>query len=178
MDISSTIEFSAAPDRVYSMMTDREYLEEVCRASEASSYDASVDGSRTRTSRTLKSPASAARFTGPELTVVEETTWYDASGDGSRIAAVKLSVLGQPVNLNGQLQLSPGGAGTIAQLSGDLKVAIPLLGRKLEESAAPAVLAGVRTQQKGGEEWLRRRPLRGSDPLGGGGFPLRGPGCP
>ena len=31
---------------------------------------------------------------------------------------------------------------------------IPLLGRKLEESSAPAVLAGFRTQQQVGDRWL------------------------
>ena len=39
-------------------------------------------------------------------------------------------------------------------VSGELKVAIPLLGRKLEESAAPAVMAGYRTQQEVGDRWL------------------------
>ena len=39
-------------------------------------------------------------------------------------------------------------------LSGELKVNVPLLGRKLEQSAAPAVLAGFRTQQVAGDRWL------------------------
>jgi Protein of unknown function (DUF2505) len=41
-------------------------------------------------------------------------------------------------------------------LEGELKVNIPLLGRKLEESSAPAVLAGFRTQQQVGDRWLAR----------------------
>ena len=47
-------------------------------------------------------------------------------------------------------------APTIAQLTGDLKVAIPLLGKKMEQSAAPAILAGFRTQQKVGDAWLAK----------------------
>ena len=42
-------------------------------------------------------------------------------------------------------------------LTGELKVSIPLLGRKLEESSAPAVLAGFRTQQQVGDRWLDGR---------------------
>jgi hypothetical protein len=39
-------------------------------------------------------------------------------------------------------------------ITGELKVAIPLLGRKLEESAAPAVTDGYKTQQEVGDRWL------------------------
>ena len=158
MDISTGLDFAATPQDVYAMMTDQTYLEEVCVASESSSYDASVNGSSTRSSRTLTSPESAARFTGPHLTVVEEVQWGEAGADGARTGALTMTVLGQPVRLNGRLRLAPGGRGTTVDLTGELKVAIPLLGRKLEESAAPAVLAGFRTQQRVGDRWLGASP--------------------
>jgi hypothetical protein len=154
MDISTGLDFAATPNEVYAMMTDQAYLEEVCVASESLSYDASVNGSSTRSSRTLLSPESAARFTGPQLTIVEEVEWGTAGGDGARTGVLTMTVLGQPVRLNGRLLLRPGGRGTTVQLTGELKVAIPLLGRKMEESAAPAVLAGFRTQQRVGDRWL------------------------
>lgn len=139
------------------MLTDQGYLEEVCRASQALTYDASVSGTATRTSRTLAAPESTARFTGAQLTVVDETTWGSPGVDGSRAADVKLTVLGQPVTLKATMQLSPGGRGSLVELAGDLKVAIPLLGKKLEQSTAPAVLAGFRTQQQVGDAWLAGR---------------------
>ena len=154
MDISTGLDFAASPQDVYAMMTDQAYLEEVCVASESLSYDASVNGSSTRTSRTLSSPESAARFTGPQLTVVEEVQWGEAGTDGTRTGMLTMTVLGQPVRLNGRLQLRPGGRGSTVDLTGELKVAIPLLGRKMEQSAAPAVLAGFRTQQQVGDRWL------------------------
>jgi Protein of unknown function (DUF2505) len=154
MDISTGLDFAAEPHEVYAMMTDQAYLEDVCVASESLSYDASANGSSTRTSRTLSSPESAARFTGPQLTVVEEVQWSDAGADGTRTGALTMTVLGQPVRVNGRLLLRPGGRGTTVELTGELKVAIPLLGRRMEESAAPAVLAGFRTQQRVGDRWL------------------------
>ena len=60
MDISTRLDFAADPDSVFAMMTDQAFLEEVCVASESISYDASVSGSTTRTSRTL----AAARIGG------------------------------------------------------------------------------------------------------------------
>ena len=154
MDISTGLDFAATPEEVYAMMIDQAYLEEVCVASQSVSYDVSVNGSSTRTSRTLPSPESAARFTGPTLTVVEEVQWAEPAGDGSRTGTLTMTVTGQPVRLNGQLRVAPGGRGTTADLTGELKVNIPLLGRKLEESSAPAVLAGFRTQQEVGNRWL------------------------
>ena len=65
-----------------------------------------------------------------------------------------LTVERQPVSLRGTLHLAPGGRGTTVRLVGELKVNVPLLGRKLEQSAAPAVLAGFRTQQSAGDRWL------------------------
>ena len=156
MDISTGLDFAAAPEEVHAMMMDQAYLEEVCVASQSISYDVSVTSASTRTSRTLPAPESAARFTGPQLTIVEEVQWAEAAGDGSRTGALTMTVSGQPVRLTGQLRIAPGGRGTTVGLDGELKVNIPLLGRKLEESSAPAVLAGFRTQQQVGDRWLAK----------------------
>jgi Protein of unknown function (DUF2505) len=157
MDISSHLDFAAAPGEVYAMLTDQRYLEEVCVASESISYHVSVAGSTTTTSRTLPAPESAARFTGPQLTVNEEVVWADPSPDGSRTGTVTMTVLGQPVTFRGGLRLASGGRGSVVDVRGELKVAIPLVGRKFEESAAPAMTAGYRTQQEVGDKWLARR---------------------
>ncbi len=156
MDISTGLDFAATPADVYAMMTDQRYQEEVCVASQSIRYEAAVSGATTHTTRTLPSPSSAARFTGPELSVVEDIVWGDAAADGSRTGALDMTVQGQPVTLKGQMRLAPGGRGTTVLLTGELKVAIPLLGRKLEQSAAPAVLAGFNTQQSVGDRWLAR----------------------
>ena len=157
MDISTGLDFAATPEEVYAMMLDQAYLEEVCVASHSVSYDVSVNGTSTRTSRTLPAPESAARFTGPQLTIVEEVQWAEAVGDGSRTGALSMTVTGQPVRLTGQLRIAPGGRGSTVALVGELKVNIPLIGRKMEESSAPAVLAGFRTQQEVGDRWVAGR---------------------
>ena len=154
MDISSHLDFAAQPNDVYIMMTNQKYLDEVCVASGSFSYDVSVNGLTTKTSRTLPAPDSAARFTGPRLTVNEELVWGEPSSDGSRTGAVTMTVLGQPVKFRGKAKLAAGGRGSVVDITGELKVAIPLLGRKLEESAAPALMAGYETQQEVGDRWL------------------------
>lgn len=156
MDISTDLDFAADPATVHAMMLDQGYQEQVCVASRSSRYEVSITPPTTRTSRTLPSPAEAARFTGPELTILEEITWREAGADGSRDGDMVLTVERQPVALRGKLRLGPGGRGTVVRLVGELKVNVPLLGRKLEQSAAPAVMAGFRTQQQVGDAWLDR----------------------
>jgi hypothetical protein len=156
MDIKSRVEFAAGVEEVFAMMTDRAYLEEVCKATHARAYEAEVTGTTTRTTRRLPAPDAAAKFTGPEITVIEETAWGPADASGSRTGRVTMSIPGQPVTMKGAVELAAEGAGTIAEMTGDLKVAIPILGKKLEQSAAPAILAGFRTQQKVGDSWLAK----------------------
>jgi hypothetical protein len=156
MDITTRLEFAAAPPEVYAMLTDAQYLDEVCRATESSSHEVAVDGSKTRTTRSFPAPDAVARFTGGTLTVTEETVWGEADAEGRRIGDLAMNVQGQPVSMKGRLELAPAGAGTVVQLTGDLKVAIPLLGKKLEQSTAPTVLAGFQKQQEVGTRWLAR----------------------
>lgn len=156
MDITTGLDFAAPPADVYTMMTDQSYLDEVCVASHSIRYETSVDGDTTHASRTLPAPEAAARFTGPELVILEDIVWSAAAADGSRTGTMTMTVKGQPVALKGRLTLAPGGRGTKVDLVGDLKVNVPFLGRKLEQSSAPAVLAGFRTQQQVGDRWLTR----------------------
>jgi hypothetical protein len=70
-----------------------------------------------------------------------------------------MTVLGQPVGFKATVRLRPGGRGSVVDIVGELKVAIPLLGRKLEEATAPAVIAGYRTQQEVGDRWFANESL-------------------
>ena len=88
--------------------------------------------------------------------MVEEITWGAGRPTASRTGGLTMTLPGQPVTMRGTLQLAAGGPGTVAELTGELKVAIPLLGKKLEQSSAPAVLAGFRTQQKVGDAGCAR----------------------
>ena len=156
MDITTRLEFAAPPAEVHAMLTDEKYLDEVCRETESTTWDVEVSGSTTRTTRAFPAPAAVAKFTGAELKVSERTAWGEPAADGTRSGELEMSVHGQPVSMRGRLQVAAGGPGTVVQLTGELKVAIPLLGRKLEQSTAPAVLAGFRKQQEVGERWLAR----------------------
>ncbi|MBO0813114.1 MAG: DUF2505 domain-containing protein [Microlunatus sp.] len=154
MNIDTRAEFAAPPDKVFAMLTDKAFREQVCVQSQARTYEVIVEGNTVKTSRDLPAPDQARPFTGETLTVVEDVVWAEAGGDGSRTAAVTLKVPGQPVSFNGRYRLAPGGPGSTLTFTGELKVNVPLLGRKLEEAAAPALMAEFSTQEKVAVDWL------------------------
>lgn len=157
MDITSQAEFDADPETVYAMLTTKEYLDRVCEATRATEYESSVSGSSTRTRRVLPAPDIAAKFTGSTLTVVEEVAWGAPDADGSRVGQLTLTVPGQPLTMNGTMTLRPAGSGSALALDAQLKVAIPLLGKKIEQAAAPPITSGFRTHQSVGRTWLAER---------------------
>jgi len=59
--------------------------------------------------------------------------------------------------MTGTAILRAGGKGTTVAYEADLNVNIPFVGKKLEQSAAPAVLSGIALQQRVGDQWLAER---------------------
>ena len=157
MHLTSQLDFAAPPAAVAAMLTDQEFLEQVCVASHATEHSVQVNGSSTTSSRTLPAPAAAAKFTGPTITIVEATAWGGPAADGGRRGELHLQVPGLPVEMTGTAILRAGGKGTTVAYEADLNVNIPFVGKKLEQSAAPAVLSGIALQQRVGDQWLAER---------------------
>ncbi|GAB3621990.1 hypothetical protein GCM10027418_00720 [Mariniluteicoccus endophyticus] len=154
MDISTTADFAADPTKVFEMLTDREFLVKVAEASGAVSHDVKVVDATTTSTRELPNPPEMQKFAGKTLTVVETINWGPASDDGSRTGTLDLKVPGQPVSMPGTVTLAPGGRGTTVTVQGDLSVKVPLLGKKIEKAAAPAILEGLEIEQRVGDQWL------------------------
>lgn len=154
MDISTTADFAADPLAVYTMLTDREFLAAVAQESGAVSHEESVVDGTTKTTMELPNTPDLAKFAGKTMTVVQEVTWGPATDDGARTGQLSLNIPGQPVSMPGTVTLAPGGRGTLVTVAGDLTVKIPLLGKKIEKAAAPAILEGIGVQQRVGDRWL------------------------
>lgn len=154
MDIEASADYPADPAAVFNLLTNQKFLEQVCEQTHARDHQVTVDGNAVTVSRTLPAPDQARPFTGETLTVVEEVSWAEAQPDGSRSATVSMTVPGQPVTFRGTYGLSPAGERTTMTLTGELKVNVPLLGKKMEQAAEPAVLQGFNTQQELAADWL------------------------
>ena len=156
MEIRASLSFPADPETVYALLTDPGFLGEV--ATEAGTRDVrvAVAGSSTTSRRTLDTPGQAEKIIGPDITIVEERHWGSARADGGRTAVLALTCPGQPVTMTGTVDLRPSRAGTEVTVHGDLVIKIPLVGKKLEKLAAPAIHEGIRAEEQVGLRRLTR----------------------
>jgi hypothetical protein len=155
--------FSAAPEAVFAVLTDPDFLRARAERSGAVDHEESVtaDGAVTvvSTSRTVHTdvlPQAASRFLGQTAVVEQVERWEPAGADGSRRAALTLTVRSAPVELLAATTLAAEGPGSVHEMDGSLTVRVPLLGSSVEKAALPGLLQLVRSEVSLAQEWLSR----------------------
>jgi hypothetical protein len=162
MDLHRETKYAADASTVYTMLTSESFIQKRAQAAHAIRYDVTIEsagaGRRTRTHQTLPAevPDFVRKLIGQHIELDETITWGEASPDGSLSAPLHGPLQAPPVALRGTIQLVPesGGAATRQVVDAELKASVPLIGRKIEEAAAPAVLAGLDGMEELGRSWL------------------------
>ena len=162
MDLHRETRYAAKPAHVFAMLTDESFIRRRAEASHAIRSDVTVEpvgsGVRTSTHQTLPAdvPDFVRRLVGQHIELDEVITWGPAASDGSRSGELRVDVANAPVAMRGTIQLVPdaGGGATRQIVDAELKASVPLIGRKIEEAAAPAVLAGLDGMGDLGATWL------------------------
>ncbi len=154
MRISSRQVYDADPTTVVTMLCQKAFLEELGRRAGATGCAVEVAGYTTHVAMQLPPPEGLARFTGSRLAIRETVGWGDPAPDGSRQGTLRVDVEGMPVDLAGTAVVRREGATTIVEYEGELIVRIPLVGRQVEQLAAPAITDAFDVQQQLGTEWL------------------------
>ncbi|MDN5795564.1 MAG: DUF2505 domain-containing protein [Intrasporangium sp.] len=161
MKISETLDYPAEPDVVFAMLTDERFQARKCEEAGALAHDVAVTqvggGSRVVTRRELPTenlPDFAKSLIGPRLVITETYEWEALNGDGSRPGDLTIELGGAPVTMRAGIVLAPVGTGTQLHIDGTLKASVPLIGRKIEKSAAPAIIDGIRSDGTLGRVWL------------------------
>lgn len=160
MELKLSSSYDATCDEVFAVLTDATFRERACEATKALSYDVTVTESGAdvvvRVQREMPAdqlPEMARKFVGSTLTIVQTETWHPAAADGSRDADVNGEITGTPVTLRGSAALRPDGAGATQSVDLDVKVAVPLLGRKLEPMVVDALRSGLEKEHELGQTW-------------------------
>lgn len=160
MDLRREYTFDAPPAEVFAMFSDQAYVER--RLSATGSLRSEVQlrpedgGIRIETHRALppRVPDAVRRFVGDTVELDEVQQWGSAGSDGSRTGTIAVSISGAPVRLTATTELHPVETGTRYTVTGTIKSSVPLLGRKIEDAAAPAVTAALDKEAQVGREWL------------------------
>lgn len=153
---------AASVEQTFASHVEQSVREEACRRSGAISYQVSIDraedgGARVQVDRVMAPtvPDFVQKFVGDSISIRQVEQWGAPDGNGTRTAAVQLTIQGQPASMVGSAVLSAAGAGSIEVVSGEVKVTIPLLGRRFEPEIVKVIEAALRIEQQVADEWLR-----------------------
>ncbi len=164
MDLKLSTTYDASPEDVFAIISDPSFRETACEQTHALSYDVSVtefgDDVVVRVVREMPTdqvPDFAKKFVGSTLTVIQTETWRPAAGDGSRTADVHGEIKGTPASFNGTAAITGGMGSAVQSVDLDVRVAVPLIGKKIEPFIAQAIEAALTKEQQLGQSWHDER---------------------
>ncbi len=160
MDLRSELHYDAGVDDVFAMLCDEAFRTRVCRATGATDHEVAIsrdgDTAHVRIRRVLPArvPDFARKFVGNHIEVVQIEDWGGPEADGGRRARLRIEIPGKPGSVDGSVTLSPTGPGSRELVTGDIKVSIPLVGRKLESEVHRGITAAMDVEGRVGATWL------------------------
>jgi single-stranded DNA-binding protein len=153
MKLSENFSYSGASvDAVFALLSDQAFRTESCAQQGATDYEVTVeqvgDGAHVTIVRTQAAdmPDFVKKLTGSTVKVKQTEQWSGPDADGNRTADVKVSIIGQPAEMTGSARLFAQGDGAEFTVDGDVKVAIPFIGKKIEPEVAKAIRASLREE--------------------------------
>jgi hypothetical protein len=162
MDVRAEINYpTASPEQAFALAVNPEFRAAVCEATHAVDYDVSIEehddgGAFIAVERTVPADLSdfVKKLVGDTVSIKQTEEWTPPDGSGRRTADIVVDILGQPAKMVGTAVLEAVGHGSCQVILGDLKVAIPFLGKKIEPEIAKGIVAAVAKEQETGEAWL------------------------
>lgn len=149
MKLNNDYSYPAEIEKVWALISDQAFRDEACARQGALEHEVTVEESDGNTIVTIKRklpadlPDFVKKLTGDTVKVVQVETWGPADSAGNRQADVSVDVLGQPASMKGKGSLVSEAGATKFNLTGDVKVSIPLIGRKIEPEVAKAIIASL-----------------------------------
>jgi len=161
MKLTVENQYSGTPEQTFASHVAKDAREQACQESGAVSWEVSVkesaDGGATVTvDRVMKPnlPDYIAKLVGDSIAIRQVEEWSAPAPDGARTAKVKLTIKNQPASMDGSASLKPSGDGTREIVEGEVKVAVPFLGKKIEPEIVKVIEGALRIEQRVGEEWI------------------------
>ena len=154
---------AATVEQTFASRVERSVRERACRESGALSYDVRIEqaadgGARVQVQRVMapQVPDFIRRFVGDSISIEQVEQWSPPGPTGTRTAQVLLTVKGQPASMSGSMVLAPAPEGSTELVTGEVKVGIPILGRRIEPEIVKVIEAALRIEQRVGQDWVRQ----------------------
>ena len=151
MKVTRNATYALTPELVMDILATEEFQDEKCRLTFALSWESSIQTGRSRaviqTRRVMPTdplPEVARGFVGETFSIHETQTWTGPDERGLFVAELRVHVQGAPIAVSGARRLEPRQTdATHDHIDLKISASVPIIGRKIEEAAAPAVAAGV-----------------------------------
>ncbi len=156
MDLRAEINYPTEdPADAFALVVDPGFRAEVCEAVHALDYDVSVDEREDGTAlvtidRLMAAdvPDAIKKMVGETVKIVQTEDWSVPDAVGERTAELLIRIVGQPVTMKGTIELRRATDSVVSSIRGDVKVAIPFFGKKVEPEIAKAIMAAVAREQE------------------------------
>ncbi|HET8603055.1 MAG TPA: DUF2505 domain-containing protein [Marmoricola sp.] len=149
----------ATIDDVYAMLADPGFREEVCASQHYHRWKVDIspdgDGMQVRIDQhrpTEGVPSFAHKFVGEEIHIVQEEEWSSPTAP----ADLTVTIPGKPGHMRGSIRMVEVDGGVTETVHVDIKVAIPLVGGKIEGLIADLLEHALVAENRVGREWLSR----------------------
>ena len=146
--------YAADPARVVALLHTRGFIEDVARHAGALEHSASIEGNQTRLTMVLPVPSHLTKFVGSSLRLEQVFTFGDPGPDGVVHGTVTGDVQAMPVDIDAVGVLTPVGETTQASYTGELRVRIPLVGKKVEAQVEPYIRDAFDGLERRAADWL------------------------
>ncbi len=148
--LHTTYTYDTDVESVFALIRDPAFRTESCAAQGAVEHDVAVDDDGTSATVVIRRlqeatvPDFVKKFTGHLARVEQTEVWSTPDTDGTRTARLSVDIVGQPASMRGTVTLRdlPGG-GAQFTVEGEVKVAVPFLGRRLEPPIVEAVIESI-----------------------------------
>ncbi|GAA4905732.1 hypothetical protein GCM10025789_26360 [Tessaracoccus lubricantis] len=157
MDLDYTHTYAANPERVVGLLRNEEFIADVARHAGATEHAVDITPDATTLTMSLPVPANVAKFVGSTMKLKQVFRFEAPASDGSIRGRVDVDVPGMPVDVKADALMVPQSNGsTEGRYTGDLKVKIPLVGKKVEAQVEPYIRDAFAGLERRAADWLTR----------------------
>jgi hypothetical protein len=156
MKIRETFQYPAGVEAVFALISNEKFRIGAAEKTGGLNVTAAVaaDGEATKVTLQRTQPATVPdfvkKFIGDAVTVKQVEAWSAPDAHGTRKAKLTMKVAGQPAGFDGTATLKNAGRGAEFIVSGEVKVSVPFIGKKVEPVIAKAVLSSIKHDVKAG----------------------------
>ena len=148
--------YDADPERVVALLRNEDFLTDVAQHAGALEHSVAVNPDNTSLNMALPVPANLAKFVGSSIKINQTFHFEEPRPDGVINGTVTVDVVGMPVDVNAQAEMLPKDGATEGRYTGDLKVKIPLVGKKVEAQVEPFIRIAFAGLERRAADWLSR----------------------